>query len=127
MEVEKLFRPSRWFVYFCGLLVLVWLALQYVSNERLSAQAKEEGKNLFTWSWKVLGAASQADITEVKVLHRSEGDAVVQVKGRQGITISDPGATASATGDKSEMLDCGATLTFYKSSNKWILGKVELQ
>jgi hypothetical protein len=127
MEVEKLFRPSRWFVYFCGLLVLVWLALQSVSHARLSAEAKEEGTRLFTWKWSQLGANSQAAITEVKVLHKGEADAIVQIKGRQTLTVGGAGNKAPDNGGNREVVDCGATLSFYKSSNKWLLGKVELQ
>jgi len=124
MEVEKMFRPSRWFVYFCGALVLVWLALQFVANARLTEDAKHEAKQLFEWSWPQLGVSSQADITEAKVVSRSDADAVVEVKGRQDVKVQ---AAENEAAGKSEVIDCAAKLTFYKSNNNWILGKVELQ
>jgi hypothetical protein len=122
MEIEKLFRPSKYFVGFCALLVLVWFGYQAVASARISEEASAAAADIFDWSFPELNASSHADITASKVLKKSETSAVVEVRGKQNLK------TTSNTGENTiETADCGATLTFYKRNKMWILGKVELQ
>jgi hypothetical protein len=122
MDFEKVFRPSKWFVGFCAVLVLVWFGYQAVASARISEEAKAEAAAIFDWSYPPLRAVSHADITDAKVLKKSETVAVVEVKGKQNLNLT------SETGVNTiETADCGATLTFYKRNKNWILGKVELQ
>ncbi len=122
MDFDKIFRPNKWFVGFCGLLVVVWFVLQTVANMRISEYAKTLGANLFSWEWPSLDCKSQAEITDAKILRKSDADAIVEVKGRQ--TIMPDGKAAAG---KAEVVDCDARLTFYKMNNVWILGRVDLQ
>jgi hypothetical protein len=89
--MEKLFRPNKWFVGFCGLLIVVFVSLQYVSRMRLQGLAQAWGKEIYTW-----------------------------VTGVQTLDWSGDQPQHSET-------ECGAQLTFYKTNNDWVLGKVELQ
>lgn len=125
MDVNKIFSPGKWFVIFCGLFVLVWLGLQYVANMRLQEDAKIAANEVFTWDWPQIGEqkwASKAEITDVSVVQKTDNDAIVKVKGKQQVVfISGDGP------GQSEVVDCGATLNFYKKNNQWQLGRVELQ
>src|SRR5262249_41594302 len=120
--MEKLFHPNKWFVGFCALLIVVFFALQYVVSERLQGLAKAWGEQVFTWDWPGV-EQSKVTITKTELVKRTDVDAVLKVTGTQ--LIERVGATDPAQA-KSET-ECGALLTFYKSNNEWVLGKVELQ
>lgn len=121
IDFEKVFRPNKWFVAFCGLLVLVFAGLQFVMNMRIADEAKAIGEHIFTWSWPDRHWSSTAEITRADVVQRSGTDAIVKIQGRQVLSGSGSGSAGQ------EIVDCGATLTFYRSSNNWVLGRVELQ
>ena len=132
--MENFFKPGKWLVLFCGVFVLLWGVLQYVSNARLKQEAQIAGQDIFTWAWPGDNWNSRAEITDASVVKKSENDAVVLVKGRQYLSYLPPGAAstapnAAASGGENETVDCSAKLTFYKMSvrNKdyWMLGKVE--
>jgi hypothetical protein len=151
--MENLFRPGKWLVLFCGVFVLLWGVLQYVSNARLKEEAEQVGQNLFTWSWPGDNWESVGNITDASVIQKTDKDAVVAVKGKQTLMFypdasemklvpvkSETGQAAAnakprliwqAPGkpEHVETIDCSATLTFYRRSehNKdyWVLGKVE--
>jgi len=125
--MEKIFRPSKWFVLFCGLLVLVWAGLQAVANMRIADHAKLIAAQIYTWSWTGPNWRSKAEITEARVVQRTDTDAIVKVRGRQVLTSFPEGHPDDFKNARSEVVDCSATLTFYRSSSNWILGKVELQ
>lgn len=125
--MEKIFTPNKWFVAFCGLLVLVFLSLKWVINTRIADEAKEIGQEIFTWSWDSQHWKSSAEMTGAEVLRVTDTDAIVKVQGKQVLTQLGGDGQSVAGAPKSEVVDCSATLTFYKSSNKWKLGKVELQ
>lgn len=120
--MEKLFRPGKWLVLFCGVFLLLYGVLQYVSNARLKEEASLLGKNIFTWTWRGVDWRSEAEITNADVVQKSANDAVVKIKGRQTLLVSED-RTAP------EVVDCSATLTLYRTSIKnrdyWVLGKVE--
>lgn len=122
--MENLFRPGKWLVLFCGMFVLLWGVLQYVSNARLKEEATLVGNGIFTWSWPEGDYISKGDITDASVVQKNANDAVVKVKGKQ--TLGPQSTIAS----NPEVVDVEATLYFYKTSidNKdyWMLGKVEL-
>ncbi len=122
-EVEELFTPSRWFVMFCGALVIVWLALQWVANMRLEEDARVVAKNVFDWQWPGNGWDSAAEITGVSVLQRTDTDAVVEVKGKQTLGVPQSGAT----GQKVETTDCAVKLSFYRTNKAWTLGAVDIE
>jgi hypothetical protein len=119
--MENFFRPGKWFVLFCGVFVLIYAALQYVSNSRLKTEAQIVGSHIFTWKWPGSACLSQAEITDAQILRKTESDAVVQVKGKQSL-LND-----SAKGTANE--ECTAILTFYKRSihnqDYWELGQVQ--
>jgi len=137
--MEKLFRPNRIFVIFCLLLIIVWLGLQYVSNMRVSEAARVEAAEVFDWKWPGQ-VSSNAEITDVSVLSKSENEARVRVKAKQTFTKltaadykekSDQNnneksapATQPAQGSASSS-DTACVLTLYRSNRNWVLGKVE--
>jgi hypothetical protein len=121
--MENLFRPGKWLVLFCGVFIVLFGALQFVSNARLKEEAQIVGAGIFTWNWPGDNWSSHARITEANVLHKGDKDAVVQVTGKQFLT------GAATAGGKEETADCSATLTFYKRSHQnkdyWELGEVQ--
>src|SRR5271165_4604364 len=80
--MEKIFTPNKWFVFFCALLVLMWLALQMVATMRLEALATEEATHVLSWQWLGFGR-SRATIENAHLVKRSEADAIVRVRARQ--------------------------------------------
>lgn len=131
--MEKLFRPNRIFVIFCLLLIFVWVGLQYVSNLRVSEVAREEALEVFDWNWPGR-LSSNAEITDVSVLGRSENEAKVRVKARQTLTKlasvdenndgqRQPETQTSGGADTKD--DTACVLTLYRSNRNWVLGKVE--
>ncbi len=124
--MEAIFRPSKWFVIFCGILVATWGILQYVSNLRLEREAEGVGARVFTWFWPGDNWLSEARITSASIERRTETDAIVKVKGKQVLTFFARGQDRNDKTARSETVDCSATLTFYRLSNNWVLGKVEL-
>lgn len=131
--MEKLFRPNRIFVIFCLLLIFVWVGLQYVSNLRVSEAAREEAQQIFDWNWPGQ-LVSNAEITDVSVLGRTENEAKVRVKARQ--TLTKLAAVDEKQSDKNRPEtqpaggaavkdDTACVLTLYRSDRKWVLGKVE--
>jgi hypothetical protein len=123
--MENLFKPGKWLVLFCGLFVLLWGVLQYVSNARLKEEAERWGAIVFTWNWPGDQWSSRAEMTEASVLRKTDHDAVVRIKGKQYLTAGVPGDKLT----NSEAVDCAAVLTFYKRSvhdkDYWELGEVE--
>ena len=124
--MEKIFHPNKWFVLFCGLLVLVWAGLQAVANMRIADEARLAGRRIFSWEWPGRSWFSRAEITDAKVVRRTDTDAIVKIKGHQYLNVPQAADPADKGKEKSEVVDCHATLTFYRSSNRWMLGKVEL-
>jgi hypothetical protein len=121
--LENLFRPGKWLVLFCGLFILLWGVLQYVSNLRLKQEATQVAESVFTWVWPGDDYVSKAQITDAAVVQKNANDAVVKVKGKQTLGL------ASTIASNPEIVDLEATLYFYKKSIKnkdfWMLGKVE--
>ena len=109
--MERIFSFNKWFVFFCGFFVLVWLALQVVTNERVVEIAKENAQQVFSWQWPDMGWGEEANIAEAKVLKLTKTDAKVRIVGRQ----------KSDSGEK----ELSATLTLYRQGRDWILGRVE--
>lgn len=120
--MEKFFRPSKWFVGFCALLILVWGGLQLVANLRLEDEARRAGSDVFSWDWPGRQWRSTAEVSQSSVLKRTATDAIVRVKGRQSVVLSDGGAPGRQIVER----DLSATLTFYKSRDQWLLGRVDL-
>jgi hypothetical protein len=122
--MENIFRPGKWFVLFCGMFIILWGVLQYVSNARLKEEATMIGAGIFTWSWPGGDFASKGQITDASVVQKNANDAVVKIKGKQSF------GPESTIASNPEVVDVEATLYFYKTSidNKdyWMLGKVEL-
>lgn len=130
--MDNLFRPGKWLVLFCGVFLLLFGVLQYVSNARLKQEAMIVAERIFTWMWSGDNLESQAKITDADVVQKGANDAIVKVKGKQTLTSFAPGATFDRSKPTSaETMECAATLHFYKMSmqNKdyWMLGKVEFQ
>lgn len=117
--MEKMFRPNRWFILFCALFLVVCGSYQLVGNLRLEETAKQAAADIFTWEWPVKHLKSQATITEISIVKKSDTDGIVKVKGQQ---------TLMRRSDNShESVECNAVLTFYKKSGEWILSKVEFE
>ncbi|MEZ4488593.1 MAG: hypothetical protein R3C24_03710 [Cyanobacteriota/Melainabacteria group bacterium] len=130
--MEKIFTPNRWFVLFCGLLILVWGALRIVADVRLCEHAKLVGESIFTYSWPELSLRSEVESIKAQVVRRGSHDAVVTVTGTQ--VLSDPlksgiqsGKEKAQSGQSASSAELNAVLTFYRSEDRWELGKVELK
>lgn len=127
--MENLFRPGKWLVLFCGVFVLLWAVLQYVSNQRLKEEASMTAERIFTWMWPGDNWQSKADIVTADVVQKGANDAVVKVKGKQTLTFFQPGQSINESKGESETVECAATLSFYRMSVKnkdyWMLGKVD--
>ncbi|MBX9770529.1 MAG: hypothetical protein K2X29_04120 [Candidatus Obscuribacterales bacterium] len=111
--MEKIFSINKWFVFFCGFFVLIWLAQQTVINQRMIEIAKLQAQPIFSWQWQDMGWAEEADISEAKVLKLTKAEAKVRIVGRQKELVG------------SGVNDLAATLTFYREGRNWILGRVE--
>ena len=125
--LEKLFS-WKVLVAFCALFIVTWILLQTVQNMRLENEAQMIGDRIFSWSWpdQNWNWQSRGEITEASILRKSDNDAVIKVTGKQIITELQPGQTLDNSSGRSETVDCSATLTLYRKSNKWVLGRVEL-
>jgi hypothetical protein len=121
--MEKIFTPNKWFVLFCALLVLMWLALQLVATMRLEALATEEATHVFSWQWLGVGR-SRAKIEKAHLVKRSEADAIVRVMARQVVEEEVKSGHFIA---KEPEVTCSALLTFYRVDKDWLLGKVEFE
>lgn len=121
--MEKIFTPNKWFVLFCAVFIGIFASLQWVITTHLSSVAKTYGEDIYSWVWLERNLCSSADMTDAKILKRSENDAVVQVSGEQTLCPFDD----KKPSDKGVKSPCRATLTFYRLNNDWRLGKVELQ
>lgn len=124
--MENIFRPNKWFVMFCGLLIVVWGGYQLVANMRIADEAKAAGHDVFSWDWPDMGWSSRAEITDATVVRRSDTDAIVKIKGEQHVTSARLNANGQLEKERPQVVDLSATLTFYRSSNNWVLGRVEL-
>src|SRR6185437_12626394 len=121
--MDNLFRPGKWLVLFCGVFVLLFATLQYVSNEVLRQTATDWAGRIFTWNWTPVNWASHIHIDNVKVISKNEHHAVVEVTGKQFASFAADGAKTPE-----EASDCKVRLTFYKRSEHdkdyWELGQV---
>jgi hypothetical protein len=123
--MDRIFTANKWFVAFCAALIIVWVALQFVINLRLTAIAKMDSERILDWSWPSKNLRSKAEVVSAEVLKRSETDAVVKVKAKQQLLQQNqPGEPFVDTGG---INDCQAILTYYKANHRWFLGKVEVQ
>jgi hypothetical protein len=121
--MEKIFTFNKWFVLFCGLLVLMWLALQTVATMRLEELAAEEAKHVFSWQWLGFGR-SRGVIEKAHLIKKSEADAIVRVTARQVVEAeAEPGHFQS----KGPEVTASALLTFYRVDKDWLLGKVDFE
>lgn len=145
IDMDNVFRPGKWLVLFCGVFVLLWGALQFVSNSRLKQEAEVVGQHLFTWTNQGDRMESFASITDATILEKSDRDAVVQIKGQQTLAFyppdtkampgtlnsqaATPGAAKADVQSKEgadgilkpehiEKMDCEAKLTFYRMSEQ---------
>lgn len=144
--MENLFRPGKWLVLFCGVFILLWAVLQYVSNARLKEEAQLVGQRIFSWSWPGDNCQARTTITDTSVLRKTDRDAIVMVKGKQTVTYYEPGQdkfrlmqdkqppglhyiAMTGAARHEETADCAAKLTFYRMSQQnkdyWVLGNVE--
>jgi hypothetical protein len=121
--LEKIFTPNKWFVLFCGILVLMFGALQMVANMRLQELAKREGERVFSWQWTGVGASTGV-IEQSDILKKTETDAIVRVKGTEKVALT---AAKSDQSKTTEVVACSAVLTFYRVDKEWMLGKVQFE
>jgi hypothetical protein len=123
--MENLFRPGKWLVLFCGVFVILFATLQYVSNLTLKEVAQINAEQIFTWRWTPLNWQSHFQINDAKVISKNEHDAVVEVSGKQYVSYAAGADTGKA---QEESGDCKVRLTFYKRSEHdkehWELGQV---
>lgn len=125
--MEKLFS-WKVLVSFCALFIVTYIMLQTVSNMRLESEAQMIGDGIFSWNWPDANWdwQSRGQITEASIVRKSDNDAVIKVTGKQIITERQPGQSLDNSAGRSETVDCSATLTLYRKSNKWVLGRVDL-
>ena len=120
MTPERLFQP-KYFVWFCGLFLLVFGALQYVADARLKAEAQRWGTYVFNWDWPGSRWRSQTRIVQADVINKDEHDATVRVKGEQMLWLD--------SGSQSKTVACTALLKLYRRGTErgdvWELGEVQ--
>lgn len=114
--MNKVFNPSVWFVSFCGLLVVVWAALQIVSNMRLTDLATQDAQQMFSWQWTSHACTAQAQIDKVNVEAKNNITATVKITGSENVVYA---------GGKPQSFPLAAKLKYYRVNNDWILGSVE--
>jgi hypothetical protein len=127
-ELDKFFSTNKLFVIFCGVLIAVWLSLQAVIHLRIIETAKLEAARIFTWSWptKDFVLTSSIESPTAQVINKSANEVLVKVIVTQRLEKHRiPPPPADTVVQRS--LDCEAILTYYRSDNRWILGKVELK
>lgn len=122
--MEKIFTLNKWFVGFCALLIAVVATLKIVGDMHLAELASEVGKDVFIWEWPSMGLSSRCMSMKSHVLRRDANDAVVEVSGRQIIAKL---GQDNKMKEEEQPEEAKAVLTFYRRSNKWELGKVELK
>ena len=98
-----------------------------MADVRLCETAKLAGLSIFTWNWPELAVQSEVESLNAQVVRRGSHDAVVTVTGRQIIHLSDADVDDKKIVEKPSSQDVEATLTFYRSEDRWELGKVELR
>ena len=123
--MEKIFTPNKWFVGFCALLIAVVATLKIVGDMHLAEIACVYGKDIFVWEWPAMGLGSSVFAMKANVVRRDANDAVVEVSGHQ--VVAKFGQDHRIEERTEIQPDVKATLTFYRRSNKWELGKVELK
>jgi hypothetical protein len=119
---------NKYFLIFCSLLIVVWLALQWVIDERIKEQADLCATELFTWSWPTLNADSSFVGQSIKVLKRSDTEALVEVSGLQKLY---KGSLKQGSNDPTARQQCDTytvttKLSFYKMNGRWLLGNIQL-
>lgn len=112
-------------VSFCAIFIVSWVALQTVQSMRLQEEAQVYASQIFDWEWPG-ECRSQATFTEANIIKKSDNDAVIKVSGKQIITALQAAESLDNSPQRSETVDCAATLTLYKKSGNWVLGRVEL-
>ena len=115
--MNKAFNPSVWFVCFCGLLVIVWVALQIVGNMRLTDLATQDAQQMFSWQWPNRSCHAQAQIGQVTVEDKNNITATVKIVGNESLVFSQ--------GGNPQTFPFTAKLKYYRVNNDWILGSVE--
>lgn len=146
--MDKLFRFDRRFIWFCALLVAVWLLLQFVIIQRIKGQAALAAAQLFTWNWPCLKARSEFAGRSVKILKHSDTEVIVEVTGLQKVyrerqnTLDRNDPDQIGTPLKSKASKCSGVLprtqrcdtytvstvlSFYKMNGNWLLGRVGLR
>lgn len=117
--MERFFSPSKWFVGFCALFIIVWLALGYIRDQRIKEEAMLLIDKHFSFRYPV-GDGTQKILCEAqsesaKIIKRTTTDALVEVTGKQ---------TRTANGVKSEAPFKGS-ITLYKNENIWRVGQLQ--
>jgi len=120
--MERIFRPTKWFVAFCALLVLIWGLYQLVAHLRVENDARQAAEEIFAWTWPDKSWDSKAQIARTCVRTRKAAESTVLVEGSQLLTRQPYGGTMPET----QRFDMKAILTFYRSGDSWVLGRVEL-
>ncbi len=92
---------------------------------RLENEAELIGDTVFNWNWPGGEWASRAEMNQASIIRKTDNDAIIRVSGKQKLSMHDP-VEAKGHDDKTETVDCSATLTLYRQSGKWVLGRVEL-
>ena len=122
-NMEKIFNPKI-LVIFCAIFIVVWVMLQTFSNMRIEAEAQLIGDTIFNWEWPE-ECRSNVQIEKASIIKKSDNDAVVKVSGKQILTPLSRVDPLDNSSPRSQTVDCSATLTLYKKSDHWVLGRVE--
>ncbi len=133
--MEKIFSFNKFFLFFCAVFILEWIALQVVGYMRLTSMAKVDGERILAWQWPYKQIRSVVEIHDTKILKRDANDATVKVLAKQSIQPITGGPIVTTTPDTVLLFppqtktntQCTATLTYYRTNSQWFLGKVECQ
>jgi hypothetical protein len=133
--MKKLFSFNKFFISFCVLFLLVWIALQIVNHMRIKEMAKLDGERVLAWTWPEKNVRSAINIYDTKLLKKDHNEIIAKVLAVQSIQTMNSGA--DLTTDRTNQVnlndnrrsasDCSVTLTYYRTNDQWFLGKVDCE
>ncbi len=121
--MENFFKPSKWIVAFCAILIAIWLSLQFVIKARLTEEGKQLAYQIFNWNWPGLYISSSVkDISNVKIDKLTQADAKIEIEGRQNIVTSNGDLNHQVYSIK--VLPFKLVIVFYHVNNAWKIGSI---
>lgn len=118
--MKKIFSFNKFFIAFCIAFILICLALQVVIYFRMIDQAKLDGAKILAWNWPDKNVKSLVQVYDAKVLKKDGNNAVIKV-------FADQIIERNMAESRRQEAKCAVTLSYYRASKQWYLGKVECE